>query len=880
MAVARLNVTFGWHLDSRQGPLLESRLGAPGVGRFGMLGLLELYLGLAGPSVTRSHRVAAFLGCLRKADDGQRFYSASLRADEMGVASELLNWRDEWLLYGWDGTAPADAPKRVADMAAVQALCPKLLPLGEADRLQLVEGALSRHHAPLAEVCLVDDLGRFPARWRAVLALLPCRIDSGLTPSGRNEQATLVRLQRAAMASQSSGQIEPLSDVVDDGSVAVYRADSTDVALHWLMLNRKEPAVDQVLVCEHEGTALDDIFRANSEPVCGFDRGSEFRPALQALPLALELLWSPADVHRVLEFLVHPYGPFKRQARRVLARAYAKQPGYGGDGWQAAKAEVRAMEGGHDLIAEVQFWFEGPHWSREDGAPLAEVEARVDRVVSALRAFMAKPRDDLAAVGGGIRQGQAYLDALSELKAQGLERLTPRHVEQLLAQSTTAGSSNPYSEPEAGCRRSATVAAVSALEPAKEIVWWMPSKPALPHPHKWSSSEIEALKARGAELRDMAVELTAVAKDWLRPLLAAQDRFILVLPPAPEEEHPIWLLLRRLMPNLLVRHIESELAESEHTEVVVDGRLPALSRYMHVPSDMTSVRESQSFTSLADLFDNPAVSVLKDAASLRGITLMTVEDERRLLGTLAHRLVENLFKIPGVLTWGADEVRGWLDAHVDALIEAEGAPLLMLGFSIALHRFKGAVREATVALVIHLQAAGAVSVRPEVPYEGTLFGTPVVGKVDLLVELPGPRLTVIDLKWSGQSRYRDRLLTGTHLQLAIYAALVEQNEARAPVDLAFFVFDARALLATSNAVFPNAVVCAPPVESTVPHLLTRAEATLRWRREQLAGGVLELVDLRLGDMEDFQGPEGTLPVKELGPWNDAYVALLGWEVGA
>jgi len=173
-----------------------------------------------------------------------------------------------------------------------------------------------------------------------------------------------------------------------------------------------------------------------------------------------------------------------------------------------------------------------------------------------------------------------------------------------------------------------------------------------------------------------------------------------------------------------------------------------------------------------------------------------------------------------------------------------------------------------------------VNVRPEVPYEGMLFGIPVIGKVDLLVELPGPRFAVLDLKWSGQPRYRERLLTGTHLQLAIYASLVEQNVGQAPVELAFFVFDSRALLATSNAVFPRAVVCTPPADATLPQLLKRAEASWQWRRQQLASGELELVDTRLGDLEEFQGPEGTLPVRELGPWNAEYVALLGWEVGA
>lgn len=39
MAVAPLNVTLGWHLDSRKGPLLEFRFGAPVVGSVGLLGL-------------------------------------------------------------------------------------------------------------------------------------------------------------------------------------------------------------------------------------------------------------------------------------------------------------------------------------------------------------------------------------------------------------------------------------------------------------------------------------------------------------------------------------------------------------------------------------------------------------------------------------------------------------------------------------------------------------------------------------------------------------------------------------------------------------------------------------------------------------------------
>lgn len=295
---------------------------------------------MAGPAVTRSQRVAAFLGCLRKADDGARFYSASLRADEMGVAAELLDWRDECVLYGWDGTAGDDAPKRVVELAAVQALATVHLHAGEAERLDAVAAALLEHKVPVSEVRLVDDVMRFPKRWRAVLDLLPCKADCEPVPSVVNQTGTLWHLQQAALASHGIGQVDVLEGLSLDSSVRVYRADSTDVALHWLVRNREGAPLDQTLVCEREGLALDDVFRANSEPACGFDRFSAYRPALQSLPLALELLWKPSDVHRVLEFLVHPYGPFPRKARRLLAKAYAAQPGFGGGEWHAAKGAM------------------------------------------------------------------------------------------------------------------------------------------------------------------------------------------------------------------------------------------------------------------------------------------------------------------------------------------------------------------------------------------------------------------------------------------------------------------------------------------------------------------------------------------------------------
>jgi hypothetical protein len=282
---------------------------------------------------------------------------------------------------------------------------------------------------------------------------------------------------------------------------------------------------------------------------------------------------------------------------------------------------------------------------------------------------------------------------------------------------------------------------------------------------------------------------------------------------------------------------------------------------------------------LSELFDNPGVAVLKDAAGLHTSTLLSVAAENRLLGTLAHRLLEKLFEAKDVLTWTGDDVRQWFDANADALIEAEGTPLMMRGFGVALLKFKNTARDAAVALLSHLQAAGADNVETEVELEGLLDDIPIVGKIDLLVTLKDMRRIAVDLKWSNTKWYVDLFKAGEHLQLALYSSLIEQKFGQAPVELAFFIFETRTLIATSDSVFVSARVSQPPPGATADNLLAKARKSWAWRQEQLAAGDVDVVDEALGALDEFQGPEGTFPVNFGGKWNKEFVALLGWRDG-
>lgn len=870
-----MRVTLGLRLDERQGPLVDGGLAQPVLGRLGFLGLLEIHLGLAGPEVSRPERVAAYLGHLRRQDDGSRFYSKSLKVDEVGAAAELLSWRDEWLLAGWNGTTDTCAPPRIRDLAAVELAAAGNVPPGEAERLIVVRIALIERQVPVEMVQLVDSAARFPKVWQDVLDLLPCNEPSPPSPVA---EGFLGQLQFAMLESSRAGVVQAMKATIEDGSTHVYRAMSREVAMNWLSARCLATPADRLVLCEDGGAALDETFRVTGVSACGFDEQSPLRPALQTLALALELLWTPIDVHRMLEFLMHPYGPFGRRSRRRLARAFSDQPGFGSEAWELAKKEISVEDKGSEILAELKFWLEGDHWNRDDGADIDAVVKRVEKVARAMRAKLSMGGDDVSAVGGAVMQCEAAGCGLDEMKRQGIERLKPRHIEQLLAQATTAGAANPLAQSEVGCWRSAVTPALALLELADEVIWWMPASPRLPARLPWSPAEVGALSAQGAKLREPLEEMKALAEDWLRPLLAAKQRFILVLPPEGEEEHPIWQLVRRIVPGLTIKHIELELgAGGVLANKVEDKPLPNVKRYLEVAGPILSRREFQSYTSLSDIFNTPAVSVLKDAADLRSGTALQIETENRLFGTLAHRAAEHLFGQLGVLEWPEGRARAWLDDAVDALVSAEGVPLLMKGASVALHHFKRTTIGGMLALLEHLRSAGAIGVSTEVEYKGFLDSIALVGKVDLVVHFPEKHTAALDMKWTRTSRYVDVLRNGEHLQLALYGSLIREHTGNAPVALGYFIIDSRTLLVASSGLFPNARVCSPKSGITMDGLLDMAKASWAWRRGQLDNGVVEVVDFRVDDETEFQGPEGTLPVTSTGPWNAEYQSLLGWE---
>lgn len=88
--VTRMIVNLGIHLDGQRGWRAANRLGEVTVGPAGLLGILELQLGLSRESASAAERVVQFRDCLKRCDAEKRFYHRTFEADELGTAATLL----------------------------------------------------------------------------------------------------------------------------------------------------------------------------------------------------------------------------------------------------------------------------------------------------------------------------------------------------------------------------------------------------------------------------------------------------------------------------------------------------------------------------------------------------------------------------------------------------------------------------------------------------------------------------------------------------------------------------------------------------------------------------------------------------------------------
>ncbi|WP_433876275.1 RecB family exonuclease [Sinomonas atrocyanea] len=783
-------VEFGWFLDRAPWAYTRPGLNRVRVGRKGLVSLLQTRLGLTRPDTQNAERVSQYLRRLEHLDSPGAWFHRSLAADPWSTAYELLSARDDAVANGWDGTLPEPEPgthdggpspllrtlaaaERAGEGVPGGALAPSL-----ADDIVELIAELESTPLPLGidELVLSHPEDTFPAVWRRIIGALR---DRGIRVS-------------EAPAPHRLPELTVLH--------AETEWEAAEHAARWLAAGTNERTA---VVCSDPTAVLDQYLTLHCQPRLGVGERSAWRAQDQLIPLFFELVWEPANVHLLAEFLTLPDSPVRRGAAKHLLRALAEEPGVRGVAWSSAIAAIGADDSlGPDLAATLDRTFRARLLSEADrpsGAQLVEATAWLTSALTARAAVV--PR--LQATAAQLGRVLALLAPLPHVSRRDLRRI--------IASVVTEGA-----EPLVGAEAAPWLRLNHLAELGEDVddaLWWGFQSASTPAVRRWDAHDAAALAQVGVEL-PTPQQLTALA---VRETLAAAGRCrrLVVVQIAQRngervEANPLLEALVAGQPastgagtgaaeagSGMAERIASVTRSPSDLVIAGAGAHDGVWRLAGREARLTRAAALRPVAPRAELEVGPNAALAPERLSfsqlevLLGCSLrwalerkgrLTVPDAAdipegsRMIGTFAHRVIERLHEVLHASN-RAVPTGGEVDAAIEELLPEFASELLLPGQKARRLTVVAAVAEAARTFFATLQRGGVALQAVEKEFEKDLrlvtddgvLSIPVVGSADAVGIDEEGRTVVVDLKWSSTGRYlREKVQKGTALQLALY----------------------------------------------------------------------------------------------------------------
>lgn len=908
-----MNIKFGLGLDGLKPYAMNGKIGVKEVGPLGMLGILETQLGLPSFDVSHTTRIIEYLSCLKSRDNVNRFYHASLAIDEFNVASALLQWRDIWYEGNWNGLISEPSPKRLSDIAEVEAIASTEVSLCHGQRLQRVLKRLEQQTTQIETITLLNPLSDFTFLWQEILGHFHVEHTKTNLQLAKGESDLITLKQSLHDLSTESFRKKETGEIIKtklsgDDSFIVLRAKSKDISsryiCQWLAsdphhLSKKHTA----LLAEDSASTLDEALELAHLPRIGFTDTSNWRPALQILSIVLDLLWEPLDPTVLLEFLMHPVGPLPNRIRQPLAEVVSNQPGINGEQWIKRLGTLIKKESEREgvtdkylaeLKTDIAYWFDSERFDYKSGIPLTIIKQRTEKIHLWLSQKLSQIHDEAnkTLFAAAHHQTSDFIDAVSRLNDSPNATISPEQLHYLINQLT--GSGTGIVDKFAECTTEQTIQLYGSQNPSSfyhsldAVFWWDLKSPSLQSNQPWSRQELQALAENDVMLISQSQKLQQRAENWLKPIYATQDKLILVIHEG-EESHPIWDQISSCLEGWQEINVESTILENKSTsafstlsvETPKFTPLPPIKRWWVLDNGkLLSKREKESYSSLDNFFYSPYQWVFKYKAKLFPGALHEISDGNLLKGSLVHKLYENFFNLhPNVFKDGMakEDIDLWLDSSITSLISQEGAVLLRPGRMIEKERFITTAKNSLHQLISQCRAARIQQIVMEEPQESIFFGGKLSGYIDAKVINDQGEEAVIDIKWGGDKYRQTSLKENKHLQLVTYAYLRQQtNPARKWTPTAFFIIESGNLLAQNNFYFPNAYAVAPDIEDNSAQIWQKMKTTYDWRRSQLDQGLIEMTVSGTEPDDDSIPPEDGLDIPDTSDSFSDYGNLCGW----
>jgi len=828
-----VEVVFGWFLDGPTFPETVSgtlaSFNSAVCGPAKLLNLLETALGVGAPQAGRAVRVGEYLSKLQTCDEGNFFFSLSLEVDPWATAQELLELRDQLIAGGWN-LGPIPDNHKIEALRTVELAGD--ISLGPAERLIRINNELKRRKkSPVRLLRLASEIKSLPRLWQQAIQLLS-ELGTVVEPVRPkiDGSAQASDLQRFKAAYEHVSLAEGISA---DGSLVVVDADDElqagEFTAAWLAVLRNPE--DLVIIRGGDVSVLDEACFRYGLPRIGSQVESPHRSLLQLLPLALELIWTPFDAARALEFLSIDGGPIPSSLSWFLRDALKRQPGLGGPlwekAWQSILAERRAQlerKGEIEQNKLDQFALQDVERWQEWFTPLAR---RDDAVRAANAETICRRVEDWAMRRAAVQSDHNFYDLAHNHAATLRQILTHYTTRVMTLHQLRSMVESVISEGAVSNFTVAEEAAWCVVEhpgqiwnTAKTVLWWnfVSTSATNIRRSRWTDAELATLDQCGITIDTPAQQTRRESNAWRAALMNCAERLILVKPRAANGKqltaHPASDELSAVLghagsavckANASDLFFNQTLTVAQETISRISAepkKLPTILRSWSITSGTIKRRDQESFTSVERLLGCSLAWTLEYPAKLRTGINWSISEGEKLIGELAHAVIAEL--LTESKTWKPVDAAQRAIQLIDELVPKLASSLLLPGATSQLRKAKDSIRRSVMHLIMLINDAKLSVIAPEAPVAGTFLEGKFGGSIDLLLETATRHKLVLDLKWSHYPRsYKAKLQDGKALQLAAYTSLIAGNDPESRFLAGFFLLRQSLLYFNSDDVFPK-----------------------------------------------------------------------------
>lgn len=845
-------------------------LGTKYVGPLGLLDELELRAGMSRGETSPMQRAIAYCNAIRKVleknPNPKPFYQQSFENDPLGVAQQLLRWRDALCMAGWNEDTEllnlsADGQKRLKDLQSIETFFDSI---GIGERWhQLLNTDLNAVLPKDLEIEVDMKMDLLPPIIRKVLK--------------KTNRAT----ESEAVANFGS---KTLSDFADKFTLCQFPEQND--AYQWAALQTE--FTPEVYINEDNFT-FNQVLKSVGKPLVDASIQGSIPEMSQLLKLGIALFRQPVNLTHLTNYLNIFRHPIQWQTRSDLRYKIQKDGGFKSVTNKNGKLIPFSDPTINDTVSDPDFWgmWEKTHTS--NGNVLTkDVTAFCDALLDWLKKakqvaaieldnnpnFGVQLSSQLAVLENQTQYLKTYLSDIRDISNDELDKLVASICQGDSVQTDYArlGSCDMLKD-------------LKGLAVSGKVVMWLDCvrKPRPRYEYDFMNpADIKELQNAGLEIPPATLEMQA--SDFAELLAVSRAEKIIALMPQRKEggrteENLIITELRALntiaigkpgLPKGIA--ITSVPADTQKVEHQVDTSLFAnIDKPRPKPTEEESAasppskftpklvgyqRDYESFSSLNELINQPFDYVLDYIYNMKD------EDEGNLStveGNVAHAVIEKIVTECKDPSGNVDTSRFLnicknsteLEKRTDKAILDVGAQLLQPENEMECSVFKRIFVEKSVPVLVEIIEDNNLEVvGSEVEFTSILKDSSGANafifnaKIDFLLKRKSEgsqeyEYLIFDFKWTGNPNKRQKELEDCkELQLALYQKIAETNGNSPVVMRGYYLLKQAQLLTVYPKLNPKDAIVVVH-RKTSPEIFEQAVNSYRERIANLKAGYIE-----------------------------------------